>query len=156
MCKEGSRADFRNFVPFLKKLDDEQSPKKENYVSTSSLLVFYYYFLKAPDVLWVCKGVQLYQVYCNCCLCLFDMQRSCLIADGFVIMECEEPITGRPTGQILLDYLTDTVLTHKTGLFGHPHVSPNSRCVVTLDRGRDGVTLVVQEVVGELHVCLFF
>jgi len=66
---------------------------------------------------------------------------------GFVIMECEEPITGRPTGQILLDYLTDTVLTHKTGLFGHPHVSPNSRCVVTLDRGRDGVTLVVQEVV---------
>jgi hypothetical protein len=70
-------------------------------------------------------------------------------------MECEEPITGRPTGQILLDYLTDTVLTHKTGLFGHPHVSPNSRCVVTLDRGRDGVTLVVQEVVGELQVCFW-
>ncbi|XP_069700035.1 follistatin-related protein 5-like isoform X2 [Periplaneta americana] len=66
---------------------------------------------------------------------------------GFVIMECEEPVTGRPTGQILLDYLTDTVLTHKVGLFGHPHVSPNSRSVVTLDRGRDGVTLVVQEVV---------
>lgn len=71
-------------------------------------------------------------------------------ADGFVIMECEEPITGRPTGQILLDYLTDTVLVHKTGLFGHPHVSPNSRSVVTLDRGHDGVTLVVQEVTGEL------
>ncbi|KDR16550.1 Follistatin-related protein 5 [Zootermopsis nevadensis] len=65
---------------------------------------------------------------------------------GFVIMECEEPVTGRPTGQILLDYLTDTVLTQKTGLFGHPHVSPNSRSVVTLDRGHDGVTLVVQEV----------
>lgn len=71
-------------------------------------------------------------------------------------MECEEPITGRPTGQILLDYLTDTVLTHKTGLFGHPLVSPNSRCVVTLDRGRDGVTLVVQEVVGELQFACFF
>ncbi|KAK7788916.1 hypothetical protein R5R35_007352 [Gryllus longicercus] len=66
---------------------------------------------------------------------------------GFVIMECEEPITGRATGQILLDYLTDTVLSHKPGLFGHPHVSPNSRAVVTLDRARDGVTLVVQEVV---------
>jgi len=84
-----------------------------------------------------------------------DVQHNHAFADGFVIMECEEPITGRPTGQILLDYLTDTVLTHKTGLFGHPHVSPNSRCVVTLDRGRDGVTLVVQEVVGELQVCLF-
>ncbi|XP_066994850.2 follistatin-related protein 5 [Anabrus simplex] len=66
---------------------------------------------------------------------------------GFVIMECEEPVTSRPTGQILLDYLTDTVLSHKTGLYGRPHVSPNSRVVVTLDRGRDGVTLVVQEVV---------
>ena len=65
-----------------------------------------------------------------------------------MILECEEPVTGRPTGQILLDYLTDTVLSSKVGLFGHPHVSPNSRSVVTLDRGHDGVTLVVQEVVG--------
>jgi hypothetical protein len=74
---------------------------------------------------------------------------SCCSVDGFVVMECEEPVTGRPTGQILLDYLTDTVLAHKTGLFGHPHVSPNSRSVVTLDRVHDGVTLVVQEVAGE-------
>ena len=128
--------------------------KKENYVNTAGLSLLYYYFPKTSDVLWVCNGVQLYQVYCNC-FCLLDVPHSHMFADGFVIMECEEPITGRPTGQILLDYLTDTVLTHKTGLFGHPHVSPNSRCVVTLDRGRDGVTLVVQEVVGELQVCLF-
>lgn len=65
---------------------------------------------------------------------------------GFVVMECEEPVTGRPTGQILLDYMTDTVISHKPGLFGKPHISPNSRTVVTLDRGRDGVTLVVQQV----------
>nr|CAD7198304.1 unnamed protein product [Timema douglasi] len=65
---------------------------------------------------------------------------------GFVVVECWEPVTSRPMGQILLDYLTDTVVSHKLGLYGRPHVSPNSRTVVTLDRGRDGVTLVVQEV----------
>lgn len=68
--------------------------------------------------------------------------------DGFVVVECEEPITGRATGQILLDYLTDAVISQKAGLFGRPKVSPNSRTVVTLDRGRDGVTLVVQQVTG--------
>lgn len=68
------------------------------------------------------------------------------------MMECEEPVTGRPTGQILLDYMTDTVISHKPGLFGKPHVSPNSRTVVTLDRGRDGVTLVVQQVMSKINV----
>jgi hypothetical protein len=71
------------------------------------------------------------------------------VADGFVIVECEEPVTGRPTGQILLDYLTDAVISQKAGLSGRPLVSPNSRSVVTLDRARDGVTLVVQQVTGQ-------
>ncbi|KAG8276434.1 Follistatin- protein 5 [Homalodisca vitripennis] len=73
-----------------------------------------------------------------------SMQFSALY--GFVVLECEEPVTGRATGQILLDYLTDAVISQKNGLFGRPMVSPNSRTVVTLDRARDGVTLVVQQV----------
>ncbi|XP_071439347.1 follistatin-related protein 5-like isoform X2 [Hetaerina americana] len=65
---------------------------------------------------------------------------------GYVVMECEEPVTGRSTGQILLDQLTDTVVSYRSGLFGKPRISPDSRMVVTLDRGHQGVTLVVQEV----------
>lgn len=65
---------------------------------------------------------------------------------GFVIIECEEPITNRPMGQLLLDYLTDTVLAHKPNLVGRPTVSPDSRHVVTLDKHETGVTLVVQEI----------
>lgn len=77
-----------------------------------------------------------------------------VVADGFVIVECEEPVTGRATGQILLDYLTDAVVSQKGGLLGRPLVSPNSRSVVTLDRQRDGVTLVVQQVTGKLIILL--
>ncbi|XP_078050075.1 follistatin-like 5 [Augochlora pura] len=65
---------------------------------------------------------------------------------GFVIIECQEPITGRPTGQLLLDYLTDTVLAHKANLVGRPTISPDSRHLVTLDKQNSGVTLVVQEI----------
>ncbi|XP_043287172.1 follistatin-related protein 5-like isoform X3 [Venturia canescens] len=65
---------------------------------------------------------------------------------GFVILQCEEPVTGRATGQLLLDYLTDTVLSHKPSLVGKPMVSPDSRHVVTLDKQDSGVILVVQEI----------
>ncbi|XP_018395424.1 PREDICTED: follistatin-related protein 5-like [Cyphomyrmex costatus] len=65
---------------------------------------------------------------------------------GFVILECEEPITGRPTGQVLLDYLTDSVLAHKPSILGKPAISPDSRYLVTLDKQNTGVTLVVQEI----------
>ncbi|KAF7990989.1 hypothetical protein HCN44_000794 [Aphidius gifuensis] len=65
---------------------------------------------------------------------------------SFVILECEEPVTGKPSGQLLLDYLTDTVLSHKPELIGRPMVSPDSRHVVTLDKQQSGVTLVVQEI----------
>ncbi|XP_012144462.2 follistatin-like 5 isoform X2 [Megachile rotundata] len=68
---------------------------------------------------------------------------------GFVIIECQEPITNRPTGQLLLDYLTDTVLVHKPNLLGRPTISPDSRHLVTLDKQDTGVTLVVQEISAE-------
>ncbi|KAG5332318.1 FSTL5 protein, partial [Acromyrmex heyeri] len=57
---------------------------------------------------------------------------------GFVILECEEPITGRPTGQVLLDYLTDSVLAHKPSILGKPAISPDSRYLVTLDKQNTG------------------
>ncbi|XP_055933578.1 follistatin-related protein 5-like isoform X2 [Argiope bruennichi] len=65
---------------------------------------------------------------------------------GFAILECREPITDRPTGQVVLDYLTDTVLSHKTALFGQPHVSPDSRHVVTLERTNNSVIIVAQQI----------
>lgn len=68
--------------------------------------------------------------------------------DGLVIMECEEPVTRRPTGQIVMDYLTDAVLSHKVTLLGQPHISPDSRIVVTVHREKTSVTLIVQHVTG--------
>ena len=67
-----------------------------------------------------------------------------------MILQCEEPITGRPTGQLLLDYLTDSVLAHKPELLGKPTVSPDSRHVVTLDRRQNGVVLIVEQILREL------
>ncbi|CAL7951949.1 unnamed protein product [Xylocopa violacea] len=68
---------------------------------------------------------------------------------GFVVIECQEPVTNRPTGQLLLDYLTDTVLAHKPNLLGKPTISPDSRHLVTLDKQDTGVTLVVQEILPD-------
>uniref|UniRef100_A0A1Y1K1I9 Follistatin-related protein 5 n=2 Tax=Photinus pyralis TaxID=7054 RepID=A0A1Y1K1I9_PHOPY len=65
---------------------------------------------------------------------------------GLVVMECLEPITGRPTGQLTLDYLTDTVVSSKPSLPGVPYISSDSRKLVTLDRTEKGTTLIVQEV----------
>lgn len=64
-------------------------------------------------------------------------------------MECLEPVTNRPTGQLLLDYLTDTVLATKSNLPGVPYISPDSRKLVTLDRTESGATLIVQEITGD-------
>ncbi|KAG8235846.1 hypothetical protein J437_LFUL015639 [Ladona fulva] len=38
------------------------------------------------------------------------------------------------------------LVTYRSALFGKPQISPDSRKVVTLDRGDQGVTLVVQEI----------
>ncbi|XP_068916226.1 follistatin-related protein 5-like isoform X2 [Tenebrio molitor] len=65
---------------------------------------------------------------------------------GLVIMQCLEPVTNRPTGQLILDYLTDTVIGTKPNLPGIPYISPDSRKLVTLDRTNNGATLIVQEI----------
>lgn len=75
-----------------------------------------------------------------------------VILDGFVIMLCREPITGRHQGQLLLDYLTDTVLSAKTELTGKPRISPDSRHVVTVDHTADGVTLVIQKITRKCDI----
>lgn len=72
-----------------------------------------------------------------------------MLADGFVIMQCLEPVTGRQSGQLLLDYLTDTVISTKPTLPGIPFISPDSRKLVTLDRTENGATLIVQEITCE-------
>ncbi|CAH1955941.1 unnamed protein product, partial [Acanthoscelides obtectus] len=66
---------------------------------------------------------------------------------GLVVMECLEPVTNRPTGQLLLDYLTDSVIETKPTLPGVPYISPDSRKLVTLDRSSSGgSTLIVEEI----------
>ncbi|KAG7156991.1 Follistatin-related protein 5-like [Homarus americanus] len=64
---------------------------------------------------------------------------------GLVVMDCHEPVTGRRTGQLVLDYLTDAVLSHKPTLMGRPHVVPDSSLVVTVDILKH-VKIVVQKV----------
>lgn len=69
-----------------------------------------------------------------------------VISDGFVIISCHEPITNRPQGQIIMDYLTDTILSVKVPLTGIPQISPDSRNVATIDHIKDGVKIVVQRI----------
>jgi len=88
-------------------------------------------------------------------LCYIHLHtRILLYADGFVIIECEEPGTGHATGQVILDYLTDTVVNKKASVKGSPLVSPDSRVVVSIDKAADGVTLVVQQVLGRCYLCI--
>lgn len=70
-----------------------------------------------------------------------------------VIMQCLEPVTNRPTGQLILDYLTDSVIGVKPNLPGVPYISPDSRKLVTLDKTTNGATLIVQEITGKLKIC---
>ncbi|XP_074037998.1 follistatin-related protein 5 isoform X2 [Leptinotarsa decemlineata] len=74
---------------------------------------------------------------------------------GMVIMQCLEPVTNRPTGQLILDYLTDSVIGTKPNLPGVPFISPDSRKLVTLDRTTSGATLIVQEIIAEGLIFIF-
>ena len=78
-----------------------------------------------------------------------------LVTDGLVVMECEEPVTRRATGQIVMDYLTDTVVSHKVTLLGQPYLTPDSRIVVTVHRERTSVTLTVQHTTGTSQMINF-
>ncbi|XP_018495062.1 follistatin-related protein 5 [Galendromus occidentalis] len=72
---------------------------------------------------------------------------------GFIVVSCMDPDTGSANGQLVLDYLTDEVVSFKATLLGKPHVSPDSQYVVTLHSPSDkeknssnDITIVVQAV----------
>ena len=65
-----------------------------------------------------------------------------------MILQCEEPVTGRLTGQLILDYLTDTVISHKPSLTGAPLITPDSRTLVTVSETDGGYTITVQRITG--------
>lgn len=73
-----------------------------------------------------------------------SMQFSALY--GLMMIECEEAVSGRGMGQLVMDALTDTVISQRLELLGRPYVSPDSRTVVTIDKAPQGVTLVVQQI----------
>lgn len=72
--------------------------------------------------------------------------------DGYVFLECKEPVTGKATGQVVLDYLTDAVVSTSATLLGKPYISPDSRKLVTFNRTPSGATLIVQEIKGEFKI----
>lgn len=69
--------------------------------------------------------------------------------DGMIIVECFEPVTNRPTGQLVLDALSDSVIYYKGDRFGRPYLSPDSRKLVTVSHGADGTTLLLLYVRGK-------
>lgn len=74
------------------------------------------------------------------------------LVDGFVFLECKEPVTRKPTGQVILDYLTDAVVSTSATLLGKPYISPDSRKLVTFNRTPSGATLIVQEIKGKFKI----
>lgn len=76
-----------------------------------------------------------------------------VLLDGYVVISCIEPITNRLQGQLLLDYLTDAVISTKTTFNGTPNISPDSRHIAIVDNTRNkhsstdnGVTIIVQKI----------
>jgi len=57
-----------------------------------------------------------------------------------------EPVTHRQTGQLVLDYITNSIISIKADLVGVPYVSPDSRYVITINHRHDSVLLSVQQV----------
>ncbi|XP_055704069.1 follistatin-related protein 5-like [Phlebotomus papatasi] len=66
---------------------------------------------------------------------------------GIVVIACIEPDTNTWRGQLILDYLTDSVMGTKPAIHGVARISPNSRHIVTtfVDNNA-GTTLTVQQI----------
>jgi follistatin-related protein 5 len=56
------------------------------------------------------------------------------------------PTTHHPTGQIVLDTITSTIISIKADLIGVPYISPDSRHVITVSHRHDSVLISVQQV----------
>lgn len=48
------------------------------------------------------------------------------------MVSCVDPDSGIPSGQLVLDYITDEVILFRPSLLGRPRVAPDSQYVVTL------------------------
>jgi len=68
-----------------------------------------------------------------------------------IVVECFEPVTNRPTGQLVIDALTDSVVYYKGDRFGRPYISPDSRKLVTVSHGVDGTILLLQLIRGDTY-----
>lgn len=51
---------------------------------------------------------------------------------GLIVVSCVDPDSGIPSGQLVLDYITDEVILFRPSLLGRPRVAPDSQYVVTL------------------------
>lgn len=63
-----------------------------------------------------------------------------------MIVSCTEPTAHHPTGQIVLDTITSTIISIKADLIGIPYISPDSRHVITVSHRHDSVLISVQQV----------
>lgn len=68
------------------------------------------------------------------------------ISDGFVVINCMEPVAFKQTGQLVVDSITNAIISIKADLVGIPYVSPDSRYVITVNHRHDSVLLSVQQV----------
>lgn len=76
---------------------------------------------------------------------LYSIANDLNILDGFIIISCTEPLTHRQTGQLVLDYITSSIISIKADLIGVPYISPDSRYVITINHRHDSVLLSVQQ-----------
>ncbi|XP_038061885.1 follistatin-related protein 5-like isoform X2 [Patiria miniata] len=56
-----------------------------------------------------------------------------LATGGYVIVSCADGRESRPSKQLFLDYLTDTVLHVNEGIRGTPYTSPDGRYIISAD-----------------------
>ncbi|XP_050305276.1 follistatin-related protein 4-like isoform X2 [Anthonomus grandis grandis] len=71
---------------------------------------------------------------------------------GYVFMECKEPVTKKPTGMLILDYLSDAVIlppSKSERFYGKPYVSPDSRKLVTFNVKLGGTVLSIHDIISE-------
>lgn len=66
---------------------------------------------------------------------------------GLVVVNCIKGNGTLFTGQLLIDYMSDSVLNYDTGIHGKPLVSPDSQVLLTIDASLGRI--FIQKVVGK-------
>lgn len=74
---------------------------------------------------------------------------------GFLIIQCQTPVTHELNGQLILDQMTDSIISFNPHIKGHQSfLSPNQRFLVNIYQNESGsgivsTTIIVQEVTKE-------